>query len=119
MMRTLRIYSQQLACITYSSVHYIYRIVHYIPSTYLQLEVCTFWLLSSNSPSPYPIPTSGNHKSGLFFYEFACLFVFEVLLTYYTMLVPIHNIVIWCFYTFQNDPQDKSNLDLSPYKEIT
>ena len=35
MMGTLRDYSQQFSYVTYSSVKYIYKVVHYIPSAYL------------------------------------------------------------------------------------
>ena len=35
------------------------------------------------------------------------------------MLVPGIHIVIWYFYTFQNDHHDKSSYHLSPYKDFT
>ena len=54
----------------------MYHVVHDIPSTYLYLEVFTFWPPSSIPPSSHL--TSSNHKSHLFFYEFFHLFVFEV-----------------------------------------
>lgn len=35
------------------------------------------------------------------------------------MLVPLFNIVIQYFYTVQNNPQDKSSYNMSPYSDIT
>ena len=36
---------------------------------YLTVGVCTFWPISSNSPTPHH-PAAGSHKSHLFSYEF-------------------------------------------------
>ena len=57
-MRTLRIQSQYLSCITYSSVHYIYHVVHYVPSTYL----CYNWKLHLLAPFlQFPPPPLSNY----------------------------------------------------------
>ena len=55
-MRTLRIYSQQLSCIIYSSVNYFYHVVHYIPSTCLSYnwKFVPFDSLHPVLPSPAP-----------------------------------------------------------------
>ena len=55
----------------------------------------------------HPLLASGNQKSDLFFYKFVWLFVcfrsiFDI------VLVPLYNIVIWYFYAFQNNHQNKS-----------
>ena len=80
-MRTLRIYFQQLSHITYSSVSYIYPGVHYIISIYKWKFI--YFDIFIQFPLPLPC-ASGNHKSDLFFPEF----VFEVYLTYSTMIGP-------------------------------
>ena len=46
----------------------------YIPGTYLS-EFVAFDRAPSSS---FPPPTPGDHKAGLFFCEFVCLFAFEV-----------------------------------------
>ena len=90
-MRSLRNYSQWFSYLTYSSVNYIYHVVHYILSSYLSYgwKFVPFDCLHpvpSPSPSPY-----GDYKSDLFFYEFVCLFLNYNWPT--TLLVPItqHN----------------------------
>ena len=73
-MRTLRIYSQQLSYIAYSSVNYIHHVVHNSPSAYLSYN-WEFVPFDYFDPIPHPPPpASGNHKPDLFF----CVFVFEV-----------------------------------------
>ena len=57
----------------YSSVNFIYQVVCYIPSTYLSgslypLTAFIQFLLPPRS-------ATGNHKPGLFFCEFVCLFL--------------------------------------------
>ena len=80
-MRTLRIYSQQFSHITYSSVSFIYPGLHYIIIIYKW----KFIYFDIFIQFPLPLPCAcGNHKSDLFFPEF----VFEVHLTYNTMIVP-------------------------------
>ena len=75
-MRTLKVYSQQLSYITQSSVHYIYCVVHCIPSTFYLITGSLYFLTAFiQFPLP-PCPAFGNHKSDLFFYDFVCLFVF-------------------------------------------
>lgn len=56
-MTTLRICSfRPLSYITHNSVYYIYRIIYYIPSTYLITKVCSFWLPPSSYPFPQNLP---------------------------------------------------------------
>ena len=50
-MKTLRIYFQQLSYTLYISAIYRYYVLHYIPSIYLRLEVCTFDRLPPVSPT--------------------------------------------------------------------
>ena len=68
----------------------------------LQLEVCSFLLPSSNSPfSPWTPPLITINLTS-FYYEFFCLFLkynWPTLLYYFLL----YNIVIWYFYTFQNN----------------
>ena len=69
-----KIYSQHLLYITYSSVNYIYPVVHYIPSTYFSYN-WKFVPFDCLHPIPFPQPpASGNHKCDLFFSEL----IFEV-----------------------------------------
>ena len=58
-----------------------------MPSTYLPYnwKFVPFDHLYPILPFPHP---SSNYKSGLFFSEYVCLFIFEVQLTYSTVLVP-------------------------------
>ena len=69
MMRTLTIYSQQLSYISYHGINCSHHVVYYIPSTYLsynwKFDLWTTFFQFLHQP-----PTSGNHKSDLFFYEF-------------------------------------------------
>ena len=57
-----------------SRVKYIDHVVRYIPRTYLAYN-WKFVPFDSFIQFPLPAPTSGNHKSDLFFYEFVCLFL--------------------------------------------
>lgn len=59
-------------------------------------------------------PTSGNHKTDIFF----CKFVFEVLLMCSIMLVPVTQKAIQHFYIFQNDNHYKCSYETSPYKDM-
>ena len=114
MMRTRRIYCLNgFPYITHSHVNYIYQVVVNTSGLSYNWEFIHFYCLHPIPPPP--TPTSGNHKSDIFFYEF----VFEVQLTYNTMLVPFTSIVIQYFYTFQNDHLDKPTCNMSPYKDIT
>ena len=72
-MRPLRIYSLNNSYVTYNNVIYLPHVVRYIPSTYLPynwefVPFDTFIQLPRTRS-----PTSGNHKSDLFFYEFGFL----------------------------------------------
>ena len=64
-MKALRIYPQQLSCISYSSRNCSHHVVLYIPSTYLSLnwKSVPFDHLPLSSPCVWP----HNHQSGLFF----------------------------------------------------
>ena len=77
-MRTLRVYSLNVHVVKrpYSSVNYTYHAACYIPGNYLfyNLKFVPLDCLHPILPPPTSIPTSDNHKSGLFFNEF----VFEV-----------------------------------------
>ena len=73
-MRTQNLLSEQLSYVTHSYVTYIYHIVHYIPAIYLSY-INNWKFVSLDFLYPIPIPPL---KSDLFFYEFVCLFVFEV-----------------------------------------
>ena len=66
----------------WSSVNYIYCVVHLIPSAYLSYN-WEFVPFNHLHPATHPFPISGNHEPGLFFYE--CLSVFEVQLPYNTI----------------------------------
>ena len=50
-MKTVRNYSQQLSCIMYSSVNYIYHVVHYFPSTYLSYNWMFHYLYLTDEES--------------------------------------------------------------------
>ena len=80
-MRTFKIYSLSNLQICHTAVLTTV-IMLYITSPvfiHLELEVCSLWPPSSNSCNTYlQPPTSGNHKSDLFFSEF----VFGVLLSF-------------------------------------
>lgn len=74
-MINLSVYSQQFLCITYSSSNSISHTLLIIGSLYI------------DCPHPVPscsTPAFGNCKSNLFLFEF----VFEVYLTYNSMLIP-------------------------------
>ena len=74
MMRTLRIYSQQLSYRIYSSTNYITYVVHFIPSTYLWQSVPFDYLyLIPLLPASTPTPASDDPKPDLFFCEFGWL----------------------------------------------
>ena len=62
-------------------VDYIYLVVHYSPGIYPVITDTSYNLYLSTTFHQFPLlppHAFGNHKSDLFFYEFACLFVFEV-----------------------------------------
>ena len=100
----LRIYSLQDFCIYLSAVLIIFTMWHIasLVLTYLIAGGCTLWPPSSNFPSPSSFPpSSGNHQSGLFFFEFVCLVLKYNWLTTSSYFL-IYNIdSIFC--TFQND----------------
>ena len=83
-MRTLRVYSCDNFPIykMYSSVNYIYHVVTSLILIYL-ITRCLYLCCLYPIPSPY-IPCLSSHRSDLFFYDF----VFEIQLTYNTILVP-------------------------------
>ena len=69
------------------NINYFYHIIHYISSIYFitgSLYLLTTFIQFLLQLSP----ASSNYKSGLFFSEYVCLFIFEVQLTYSTVLVP-------------------------------
>ena len=84
------------------AVHYFLVLMFLITGNYILTTFIQF---------PLPLhPPSGKHKFNLFY-----LFVY--LLNLSTMLYNfLGNIVIWYFYTLQNDHHDKSSYHLSPYK---
>ena len=63
---------------TYSSTNYIYRVAHYITSTYLSYTWEFVPLTTFIQVPLLPPLASGNHKTDLFFSEFFYLLVFEV-----------------------------------------
>ena len=112
MMRTLRIYSLNNFPIIYSNVNCIYCIMHYIPSIYLSYnwKFLPFDCLHPIKTSPPPVITN--------LISFSMnMFVFEVLSTYDTVLVPVTQHSDLIFLTFQND-HGKSSYHLLPYKDI-
>ena len=72
--------------------------ITFLVLTYFITGSLYLWTTFIQFPIPPP-PTSVNHKSDLLFYEFVCLFVFEVKLTYNTMLV--HSVGIQYFLDFK------------------
>ena len=62
--------SWPLSHVTHTVALVVFITLHINLSRILYLGVCAFWLLSSRFPSS--TPTSGNHRSDLFFYEFVC-----------------------------------------------
>ena len=70
-MRILRIYSQ-LSFITYSTVYYIYHVVHYVPNIYLTTLKFVFFYYCHLIPPSLNL-ASDNPKSDFFL----CEFVFE------------------------------------------
>ena len=119
MVKALRIY-----CLNFHMPHTVVLIIFtmlyitFLVLIYLVAEICIFRLSSSDSLSPPP--TSGNHKSNLFFFE--CV---RVLVCFWGKTVPkgydssCCNIVIQYFYTFQNDRHSQNSYYFSPYEDIT
>ena len=89
----------QILSITYSSVD-IKNAIHYISRTYLSYnwKFVAFDHLHPNPPPP--TPCSDNHKSHLFFCESVCLWSIIGLQCW---ISSCYQIVIWYFFTFQND----------------
>lgn len=71
-MRMLELSCYQFSFVIYSSVYYIYHVIYYISSTYNWKFVSLDHLHLIPHPSS---PALGNHKFGLFFYEFVCLYL--------------------------------------------
>lgn len=72
-MRTLRIYSVKLLCITYSSVNHINHL-YFIPL--VLIHPTTKFISTFEQLHLIPIsPASDTHDPDLFFSEFGCLFV--------------------------------------------
>ena len=87
-MRTFKI-----CCLSNFQIHNIinhyHHAVDYIPRTYLSYNWKWVPFDCFHPILPPPPPASGNHKSDLFFFFSMSLFVFEVSLTYNTLLVPV------------------------------
>ena len=118
-MKALRIY-----CLNFHMPHTVVLIIFtmlyitFLVLIYLVAEICVFRLSSSDSLSPPP--TSGNHKSDLFFFEcvhvLVCFWHITELKGYDSSCC---NIVIQYFYTFQNDRHSQNSYYFSPYEDIT
>ena len=104
MIRTQDLLSQQISCITESSINYVDHIItlQYIPSTYLS---CNWKYVPFDCLQPIPpppSPASSKHKSDLFSYEFIC----------FENIIDLQHYISFCyiqyFCTIQNDHHDKS-----------
>ena len=102
--RTQDLLSQQISCITESSINYVDHIItlQYIPSTYLS---CNWKYVPFDCLQPIPpppSPASSKHNSDLFSYEFIC----------FENIIDLQHYISFCyiqyFCTIQNDHHDKS-----------